>query len=297
MRCGIKGSWRNIAASVSVLKNNPGLLRMFGLNYLLTLLFFTVLFMAVFRFERLADGGFKAGVQFTLSVSVVLRVVLLLLLWFFTATFMTAALYHEILCAFNGRGVSLRRGLAAALTRWSGLAMWALFAAAVGVAIKLLGLRSRLLMFGIGLSWGVCALFAVPVLMREKSIKRPVEALRRSGTIIGGTWSGVAVGIGGCDVAAILSSAVLLYAGIVLGIYSALVMNDWLMPVWILGGAALMAALIVMTLQMLKTVYVASLYIFAVEGVVPDGFTTEMMDVGWRVGTTPADGKYKKGEK
>ena len=103
---------------------------------------------------------------------------------------------------------------------------------------------------------------------------------------IKGSWRNIAASV-----------SVLLYAGIVLGIYSALVMNDWLMPAWIFGGAVLMAALIVMTLQMLKTVYVASLYIFAAEGVVPDGFTPEMMDVGWRVGTTPADGKYKKGEK
>ncbi len=281
----IKNSWRNAAASVSVLKNNPGLLGMFALSYGLHLLFFAVLIAAVFGFRQLDDGGFNVGLNFTLSVWGVVKILLPLFLWIGSAILMTAALYHELLCAFNGGGVSLKRGLAAALVRWRELTIWAFFASTVGTMLKMTGMGNRLVMFGLGVSWSVCTLFAVPVLMREKNVRRPADVLRRSGLLIGNTWGEAVVGVmlfGGVGLAA---AVVITFAGIMSGVYLGLAMNDWWMLLWCGGGAILFSAFLVMVLMALQTVYAASLYIFAVEGVVPGGFTREMLENGWRVGS------------
>ena len=207
------------------------------------------------------------------------------LLSLFLGTFFNVAFYHEILRALAGEEVSVAGGLRFAGGRLRSILLWSLLAGTVGLIIRAieerLGWLGKIVMAAIGTVWSVAAVFAIPVIIRQEN-SNPLAVLRDSAAMLKKTWGESLVGFVGIQMAgaalalgaiATAVSAVILaiivgqwWFGLILGAM-------WLLTVWAAG----------FLISLATHVYRCALYVYASEGVVPEPYTTDMMNAGWKV--------------
>ncbi len=204
------------------------------------------------------------------------------------STFLNAAFYNEIIRAMAGEPVSLVGGLRFACGRIRAILAWSLFAVLVGAMIRLLadrlGWLGKWVLGLFGVAWSAAAVFVIPVMIREAS-SNPIELMRKSAATLKKTWG----------------EAVLGFAGISLGTASivtfAVIMNTIFMTAGKqLHNTSFMASLVVgefllvvgfvSVMNVANSVYRCALYVYATEGVVPEHYTPELMDAGWKIKTT-----------
>ncbi|OGR65515.1 MAG: hypothetical protein A2X31_00030 [Elusimicrobia bacterium GWB2_63_22] len=191
--------------------------------------------------------------------------------------FFNVAFLASVKRIINGKKVTFKEGLGLAWERRGAVLQWALFSATVGVLINALKgyldnwLARRVL--GLAeLGWRLAVFLALPVVAAEGLT--PLQALRRSGDIFRKTWGQTfagGLGIGAFQLAVWLLVGVV--PGIVLfylGLYNtganyglALAGVGWMPLSLILIG--LVGESMLMVLRMV-------LYVFAVEGVVPEEY-------------------------
>jgi uncharacterized membrane protein YeaQ/YmgE (transglycosylase-associated protein family) len=146
-----------------------------------------------------ASSGQPGGRQISPVVSAYL--VLIYFVSMFLATFFNVAFYSEIIAALNGQGVSFRRGLKLACSRWTSILAWTLLAGVVGWIIH--KIQERLPMVGrivtgvIGLAWSVAAVFVIPVIIQEQPMLNPLKILRQSALTLKRTWGEGLIGAKG----------------------------------------------------------------------------------------------------
>ena len=103
--------------------------------------------------------------------------VVIYLISIFSATFFNAAFYNEIIHALNGNGVSISRGIQAALSKIKLILIWSMFAGVVGIIIKTLaerlGFVGQWLLGLIGIAWSVAIIFIIPVIIKEEKSSNP----------------------------------------------------------------------------------------------------------------------------
>lgn len=113
----------------------------------------------------------------------------------FVGTFFSAALVAGALQRLDGHDPTLTSSLRAAWQRKAQIAQWALVSTVVGLVINLieqrLGVLGRLGGWFLDVAWAVATAFALPVIIVEGV--GPVDALKRSSSIIKARW-GDAVG-------------------------------------------------------------------------------------------------------
>jgi len=108
-------------------------------------------------FTESTDAAGARHAAFGLTPGATAYVVFLYFVSMFAATFFNVAFYNEILAALSGQSVWIGRGLRFACTRWKGILMWTLFAGLVGLIIK--AIEEKLKVVGrfvarlIGLAW------------------------------------------------------------------------------------------------------------------------------------------------
>jgi Family of unknown function (DUF6159) len=213
----------------------------------------------------------------------------LLVLYFvsmFLATFFNVAFYSEIMAALDGRGVSFRRGLATARSRWSSILAWSLLAGVVGWIIRTieqrLPLAGRIVMGLIGMAWSVAAVFVIPVIVQEQPQRNPVKILQHSALTLKRTWGEGLIGYMGFSAGSVViflcSLLPLLLAGAV-----ALALHS----VWLMVIAAVLWLLALMLMAYISGVashvFLCALYKYATEGVVPEPYNQELLDMAWKV--------------
>jgi uncharacterized membrane protein YeaQ/YmgE (transglycosylase-associated protein family) len=202
----------------------------------------------------------------------------------FGFTFTNVAFNHELIKAFSGDRVSLRRGFAFALSRIKAIVLWSLLAGLVGMLIEKLsdrfGFIGRVIV-GVtgGTIWSVASVFVIPIMIREESAN-PFTLLRESTALIKRTWKGVFVaGFAGFGLEWLLivaSAAVFL---LVFGAYVALsIAVPWL-------GFAMIGGMLVASLPVVifNSIFRCALYIYASEGAVPAPYDPALMDGAWTV--------------
>ncbi len=110
----------------------------------------------------------------------------------FLANFFNVAFYSEIMAAFNGKGVSFRRGLVTARGRLPSILAWSLLAGLVGWIIRVIEQRlpiaARIVTGLIGMAWSIAAVFAIPVIIQEQPMRNPIKILRHSAMTLKRTW-------------------------------------------------------------------------------------------------------------
>src|SRR4051794_3569976 len=115
---------------------------------------------------------------------------------YFVIVFCNAALVSCALVRFSGEAPTVGDGFRAAASRLPQILAWALVSATVGVALKAVeNANERVGQFIsslLGTAWTVITYFVVPVLVVEKV--GPLQAVRRSLTILRATWGESLVG-------------------------------------------------------------------------------------------------------
>jgi hypothetical protein len=233
------------------------------------------------------SSGFsgRSDVHFTGSPGATAYVVLLYFVSMFLATFFNVAFYNEILAALSGKPVSLGRGLRFACSRYQAIFMWALFAGIVGLIIKIIERRlnfvGKIIARFIGVAWSIASVFAIPVIVRDQQSVNPVAVLRKSAQALRRTWGEALIGyigIGFGNLIFLLASLLLLGGSLFAGIQ---LNNFWLFAI---GAGIWLLALIAWSylMNVAGLVYKGALYLYAVEGVVAQPYSPEMLNAAWK---------------
>ncbi len=215
--------------------------------------------------------------------------VLVLAIYFvsmFLATFFNVAFYNEILAAFNGRGVSFRRGLLAARNRLPSILGWSLLAGLVGWLIRTIEQRlpfaARIVTGLIGMAWSIAAVFAIPVIVREQPMRNPLKVLQQSAMTLKRTWGEALIGYVGFSAGSAVVFAGSLVPLLAAGALALLLKSVWLILIasglWVLGLFC-----IAYVFSVAGDVYRCALYVYASEGVVPQPYSRELLDMAWKV--------------
>jgi hypothetical protein len=220
------------------------------------------------------------------SLLVSLYLVALYFVSMFLTTFFNVAFYSEIIAAFNGRGVSFRRGLNVARSRLPSILAWTLLAGVVGWIIgkieAWLPFAARIVTVLIGAAWSVAAVFVIPVMIQEPSVCNPMEILRKSALTLKRKWGEGLTGYAGFatgSLALALWVVVPIFMAAALGRF---VNGIWLMVmagfIWVLGLVFLACAY-----GLVGHVHLCALYVYATEGVAPEPYSQDLLDMAWKV--------------
>jgi hypothetical protein len=204
----------------------------------------------------------------------------------FLATFFNVAFYSEIMAALNGQGVSFRRGLRLARSRLPSILMWSLMAGVVGWLIQ--AIEQRLPLLGrivtglIGMAWSVAAVFAIPVIIQEQPQLNPVKILQQSALTLKRTWGEGLIGYIGFSAGNLLVFVCWLIPLLLAGALAYLVKSIWLIvimgAIWLIG-----LFFLAYVLSVASQVYRCALYMYAAEGVVPEPYSQDLLDMAWKV--------------
>ncbi len=204
----------------------------------------------------------------------------------FLATFFNVAFYSEIIAALDGRGVSFRRGLRTARSRLRSILAWSLLAGVVGWIIRTLEQRlplaGRIVMGLIGMAWSVAAVFVIPVIIQTQPQSNPIRILQHSALTLKRSWGEGLIGYVGFSagnlVIFLCSLAPLLLAGAAAYAFKSLTLILVAGAIWLLG-----LLLIAYVSGVAGHVYRCALYKYATEGVVPEPYSQDLLDMAWKV--------------
>lgn len=196
---------------------------------------------------------------------------------YFVIVFFNSALVACAIIRFRGGDPTVADGFRASLNRLPQILGWSLVSATVGLLLRVVESRSqkagRIAAGLLGAGWTIATYFVVPVLVVERV--GPVEAVKRSLSILRRTW-GEAVaahfGIGFFVFLASLVAMIPLVGGImVIGAGQAL-----------LGGALIAGGILAMILvslvsSALNSILLAALYLYAADGAVPRHFDDRLL--------------------
>jgi hypothetical protein len=205
----------------------------------------------------------------------------------FVMVFFNVAFLASVKRILNGKEASFRGGLALAWEKRGAVLMWSLFMATVGVIIavvknKLDNWQARRLLGLAELGWKLAIFLAVPVLAAEGL--GPMATVRRSAELFRKTWGQTLAGDVGIGALQLL---VWLAAGVIPGVSLFYLGMRSPSVNYALVGAGLgwmPVCLIVIGLigEAMGQVFRMVLYVFAVEGVVPEEYREQ--DCSWFVG-------------
>lgn len=197
---------------------------------------------------------------------------------YFVMLFFNAALIGVTMMHLDGRPYKLSDGLRIAWDRFSLILMWAVIAASVGFALKMIEQRSKLvgkiIALLLGSAWTAMTYFVVPVLIVERAPAH--KAIGRSFSLVKQTWgeglvanwaNGIFVGVG------------IFFGGVVM--FLAMATGDPIISgLGLILGVAWMGlmALVSMTLDSITN---AVLYVYARTGQSPDGFDDQLLDMAF----------------
>jgi hypothetical protein len=204
----------------------------------------------------------------------------------FLATFFNVAFYSQIIEALNGRGVSFRRGFSVARSRLPSILAWTLLAGLVGWIIRKIEERlpfvGRIVMGLIGMAWSVAAVFVIPVIIQEQPMRNPIKILKQSALTLKRTWGESLIGYLGFSAGNVLIFVCSLLPLLLAGGIALLFKSIWFMAIagviWVIG-----LFFIAYVSNVAGQVYRCALYIYAAEGVVPEPYNQDLMDMAWKV--------------
>ncbi len=189
---------------------------------------------------------------------------------YFVIVFFNSALVYCASVCLSGGHATVKDGLQAAWDRVGIIFMWALVAASVGMALRMIEDRveklGKIIAWLLGTAWTLMTYFIVPVLVFENL--GIVDSVKRSTAILKRTWGEEIAG--GLSFGLIWLAAII--AGVVVG-YTAFMVHPLLgiavAVLYFLGVSVVGAAV--------KSIFTVALYRYASQGEVPAGFTPELV--------------------
>lgn len=197
----------------------------------------------------------------------------------FVLAFSQAAVAHLVFVRAHGGDATLKEALIKAFSHWGGLLLWSLITATVGIILRVIYDRSKLLgqviTALIGSAWNILTYFVVPAIVIDN--QGPFDSIKKSAMVFRQTWGETLVS--NISFGAIFTIAHLLVlfacggiviAGLLISSISLVVVGFILTFVWIITFS-LVASSISAVLRVL-------LYIYATEGTVPANFDRELLE-------------------
>lgn len=197
---------------------------------------------------------------------------------FFVMIFFNAALIACVKIRFAGGDPVLMDGFRASMARLPQITAWAFVSALVGFILNQLknkeGESPGFIVGLLGAGWAIAVYFVVPVLVSEKV--GPIDAVKRSVSIIKKTWGEALVAEVGLGILYSIATFVgfaFFMAGLIF-FGEVTESPEIALSIWTVGAIyVLLAALIFSTLG---SVLKSALYVYAVEGKIPQQFDEDM---------------------
>jgi Family of unknown function (DUF6159) len=206
-----------------------------------------------------------------------------LFVWYFVSWFIVLFFNVAVIeCAsirLRGGDPTIADGFRASMQHLGRIATWALISATVGVILRFVAERAKIIgrvISGLlGAAWSIATYFIVPVMIFERRSIR--DSIRQSTQLIAKTWGESLVAAGGIGVFIMLLAVgglVFPIAAIFISPTAALVALGVLVVYWI--------ALSVVSAA-LSGIFRTALYLYATEGRTPAGFTPEYVQNAFAV--------------
>ncbi len=196
----------------------------------------------------------------------------------FVIVFFNSALISCAIIRFQGGNPTLSDGLSAASRRLPQIAAWALVSATVGLILKVIESQSKrmgqIVAAILGTGWAIASYFVVPVLVVEKT--GPIEALKRSATILRKNWGESLVsnfGVGLLTFIPSFAAFLVLMGGIV-----AIVSEHIVLGIILIVIAIISILLISLVSATLTSIVIAALYLFASRGEAPEQIDQSLLE-------------------
>ncbi|WP_208998429.1 DUF6159 family protein [Roseibium aquae] len=195
---------------------------------------------------------------------------------YFIMIYFNAALIGCALIRFAGGNPTVGDGFRLATRHLPQILLWSLVTASVGFLLEQLENRlkglGRFFVGLLGAGWAVATYFAVPILVVDGV--GPVQAVKRSVSAVRKTWGEALVGhigLGALHVISILPAILLIFLGIQLAD------RDPVSGYAMIGLAVIWVMICVLVISTLSAILRAALYIYAVEGVTPENFDSQLI--------------------
>lgn len=193
---------------------------------------------------------------------------------YFVIVFFNSALVACAMIRFRGGNPTVRDGLRAARERLAQIVAWALLAATVGVVLRMIEERvafaGKLVIALLGAAWTIATYFVVPVLVVEKL--GPVDAFKRSATILKKAWGESIVSNAGVGAVTFLVTLLLMIGTGIVAAVLAIQMSSLALALAGLAVILVIAVLGMLVGSALSSIVLSALYLYATENKLPEAF-------------------------
>lgn len=197
----------------------------------------------------------------------------------FVLAFSQAAVAHLVFIRAHGGDATLGQALKKAFSHWLGLLAWSVITATVGIILRIIYDRSKLLgkiiTSLIGAAWSILTYFVVPAIVIDN--QGPFDSIKKSALVFKQTWGETMVSnisyIGIFMIAhvlALFSIMGIVIFGAVLNSVLVMILGLIVAVVWIVAFSLVSSSIA----AVLRTL----LYIYATEGTVPENFNKELLE-------------------
>ncbi len=217
---------------------------------------------------------------------------------YFIIIYFNAALIGAARIRLRGGDPTIRDGFRAANSNLMGIIGWAFISAIVSLIFYALekaasnrgGFGGIALMITTWLlrgAWSVFTYLVIPVLVIEGV--GPIEAIKRSAALLRKTWGEQLVSRFGFDLMVMIVGIPIVLVAVAIGI---VIPQPAGLIIAVAFGVVALGALILVTAA-LKAIYVAALYEYATDGVLPDFFPREVVSDSWTPKGGPQFSQYR----
>lgn len=268
----LSNSWRLVKASAAVLASDKQLV-VFPIVSGIAALIVTASFAAPLwlsgAFDRLNERGSRP-----LEIIVLFAFYLILGC---VINYCNAALVGAALIRLRGGDPTVGDGFSIASQRARPILGYSVIGATVGVVLHLVkekGAAGEVVAAIGGAAWGVATYLVLPVLVVEDV--GPVEAVKRSGSLLKRTWGEQIVGNAGIGLAfgLVALAAAVVFAPL---LWLAFAAGSLALMVPVIALAVVVALALAVLSSALKGIYTAALYRYAAEGTIGGGFDPDLI--------------------
>ena len=263
-------SWSLVKASASVLRQDKELL-LFPVLSLVSL----CVVLAVFAVPTIMLGileGFHGG-RGALGPAHYALAFLFYFAQYFVIFFFNSALVGAAMMRLDGKDTSVSAGLSIATSRIGKIAGYALIAATVGLALRIIqervGFIGKIVVAILGAGWSIATFLVVPVLVSRDI--GPIDAVKESASLLRKTWGENLIGQAGIAAAFGLIFFLVVVAGVAL-VVGAIATHSIAVIVLALVITVLAIGITALVQAALSGIYEAALYRYAVNGAQTPGF-------------------------
>lgn len=276
----ISRSWELVKASFNVLKSNRELMLfplVSAIGVVIVMIAFTIPLLAAGIIQAIAggDGDLSSGQS-------VLGLFMMFLFYFVMYTviiFSNTALVGAAMMQLRGEKPTVRDGFRMASERMGPIMGYAAISATVGVILNMIrdeeNFLSQIIASIISVAWTVITFLVIPVLVMENV--GPIEAIKRSGSLLRQTWGEQVVGTFAMGmIFGLITMAVIFLLGLPL---MALLSATGSAALMFLGVAIIVIVVMAINLvgSALNGIFQAALYKYATEGEAGEFFPESMV--------------------